>query len=491
MRTLKQHKILRERSRTARLVQAGIWLAFIVFVVIGGTIATQAISAANASATLTTAQVAKLEASTGVQLPVTHLAAATLPAPCVPGSGGGCGNDPANPTTSPALGKYYNNSNYINLLPAFRWTNGATSSLYVDLGSSIGGVDQIGPDAISTVASMIFLVAGFLWWILLEVLKFGLTANFLYTAGGSINAGFVSITNALGSAGLFVIFLLIAACIGLMMIMRGRMSHLVKMIMLFILPLATMMALANAAAPSHAGTAGPGPVGSPSWVALQGDAYVNTVVGYVNTGFNSVKAANPANLGTNSPTAANSVAPTCNAYTKTLYNQYEAYNLQANGGTAANPSSGASDMQSVQSISQLWDQAYLQFWQNAQFGEGEFATLPSCHVLENNNQTSSTTLPTPMPTRPMIQKSMAGQPASTLATTPTVPVAGSCAPAGPLSTPMPTVAPPPQARPAPVPIGGPRPITLTPWVSSSGTLSRVSPRPRAQKAAPKPTPALG
>jgi hypothetical protein len=305
------------------------------------------------------------------------------------------GNAPADSTTQPSLNGYYGSlpgsgkSGFINLLPAFRWT-GATGSLYVDLGTNpLDAGAIVGPSAISTLASMIFLISGYMWWFLLEVIKFGLTTDIITQAATSINSGFQAVTNALGSSGLIGLMILILAVVALQMVFRRRISHMVKLILGFLLPLAFLFSLSAAAAgqngatPDSKVTTSNGtalPTGSPAWVALEGNDYVNQVVSAVNTGFSNIGPTSTYNLGTNTATADNSPPPTCNSYITTLYNQYAAYNNAANAGNAP----GIADMGAVASISRLWQVAYLQYWQNAEFGEGEYATLPSCHVLEVN-----------------------------------------------------------------------------------------------------------
>jgi len=417
MRTLKKLLFIRERSRTTRLTQAGIWLAFLAFVAIGATISMQAQSQAAASHTVL---ISTPSHQSSPSLTKTSSAHSTNPATkAVSGNTPqgvdqpiplADGNTVANPTAQPAKGLtgppgyYYsdagNNSNFINLLPAFRWT-GATGSLYSNYGDNFLGGDVITASAITAIASIIFLLSSFIWWLLLEIIKFGLTANLVLDAAHAINGGFATLANTLGSSGIIWIMVLIAGGVGLKMLLKRRLSHVMSMALGFILPIAAVMALASFADPTGAclksnnsqacsgintnGTPssqagyGEGAKGSPAWLALQGDTYVNTLVGYVATGFTSLSATNPASLANGSSSTAASSAPTCNAYIGALYEQYNDFNNQANGPN--------SNMATIPTISYLWQSAYLNFWNQAQFGSSEYASLASCHVLEDNNNT--------------------------------------------------------------------------------------------------------
>jgi len=166
------------------------------------------------------------------------------------------------------------------------------------------------------------------------------------------------------------------------------------MVLVVIIPLATLFAMANAL--NRSNDPNVVPAGSPAWVALKGSSFVDTISGELATGFGAWSIG----AGTTSPSSSTAV-PSCAAYISALYDQYYAYsNKLVSSGAATNGvtdsawnsaigSQGGVQLKSASTtglttVSYLWQQAFLNNWIDAQYGSIQNGSSAACHQLESN-----------------------------------------------------------------------------------------------------------
>jgi hypothetical protein len=387
----------RERSRRVRILQLGIWLTFVASVVLMSVMSAKVMtpaagssSASSQAATVVTGTSGSGAANSASSAIPAHQAmsdyldgggtstltsASNCPSAALDAVGYSAGYGATVPPGCAGDGgtKYTTGANYINLLPAFRWANAI--SLYSNTGSN--PISSTVLVIMTAMAEIIFAFATWLWWLLLEVVKFGLTADLLKASAHAIDEGFASLAGALGSSGLLIIMAVVIGLIGVRAVLGGHLGKVFHIFLAFLIPLAVVEALASEVNPHAADKGYTSPAGAPAWIAEQGSNFLGTTVNAIAGGFQGLSGnvANPADPLSSVDGDANK-APNCNQYDNALYKQYDAYAATASSG-------GADEMSAVPSISYLWQDAFLNYWQEAQFGNDAYDSLGTCHLLDN------------------------------------------------------------------------------------------------------------
>lgn len=341
-------------------MQVTIWAAFFALVVPGAMLLSHVSGGAHAAGVVQTAH-----------------STSTAPGPGQP-LASGAHTGPG--SSGPALTKFgYGPKNAMTLLPAFRW-RGAAGQLF-----SKTGTFKVATSLLSAISGVVLEIAALVWWVLLEIMKFALSDSWLRDAAFPINRGFYQLSRALGGSGLFWVMAVCFAAGAMMVILRGRIHQVVTMFLAFAIPLAFVAALAGTIDPSQTKAHyGIGPKGSPSWIALTGTGFVHQAVTDLTKGVDlaTFGTATPkvtkivsAGAGTLSNLDVNK-APNCQLYDEVLYNQYDAY---------AAETKNLGNYESLGTLSRLWQAGFMNYWQQAQFGTGPYASLPACHLLDANS----------------------------------------------------------------------------------------------------------
>lgn len=246
-------------------------------------------------------------------------------------------------------------SDAASFLPAWRWDS-------VDLQGNFGFkaiADNPYSAIMSIIAGFIFLMAWLVWKVIVELLRFGMTADVITKLADTINSGFAAIAKPLNGP----IRMLLALPLLAFLVRKAAkidVTSMVRAVAWFVLPLAALSVMTANSAGS--GTA----VGSPAWFGTKGVEFTNDVGGLVGTislpgSDASVWAATP--------------GPSCQAYVQALYDTYA---VKAQGGDRL-----------LQGVSQLWERGFASNWYAAQFGEGAGPRV-GCVWLDARNNISPT-----------------------------------------------------------------------------------------------------
>ena len=290
--------------------------------------------------------------------------------------------------------RYQEDGSEINLLPAWRWKG--DTSLYSNYGSKDG---LTGKPVMSVLASMMFSLASFIWGILLEVVKIGLSYNMVDTAARAINAGFIGLTNTLQSSGLVWVLFLMAAVVAAKAVLKGDILRVAGVLIAIVIPVAATHALADNAADGIETSKADyrAPKGSPAWIAGKGVGYVTEIGTFLGSGFGLTTTIGGAPEAADA--AANAANPNCVNYINTLYDQYSGYLRDgaafdqadptgATGGAAPQTNYDIGNMNSLKTVSYLWQRSFLANWEQAQFNDPAYGSRMSCHFLERANDVS-------------------------------------------------------------------------------------------------------
>lgn len=254
----------------------------------------------------------------------------------------------------------------INYLPAWRWSNFELDvSSESDFLSAQGALRSVG----SSFASLFFMFASLIWTVLLGLIKFGLTADFLTGAAPMINTGIATLASKLaillGVVWAFVLFRMIKQ------IMAGHVQKAVVGMLMFSVAMGAIFAMGNASE------------GGPS-INKAGTLpnYAQTAISTLDKSANSIGSA----FGVAGDYSAVSGGPqgtdslSCQRYVDKLHERYAANNV----------SNTASNTASLATISKLWESTFLSSWTTAQFGtpnpgQLDFGARVACRQLDNQS----------------------------------------------------------------------------------------------------------
>lgn len=386
---------LRPASPRLFAIKALIWLAAAVIVVVGVQVAGIGFGSGPGAAPTVTA------ASAAVPAVVTNQPSAAQ-APPLGNSGGGWDFAPITNATC-ATGATYceygqpikynkvtgqfdvspenedNLSKAVNLLPAWRW--GGSVQMYSNEGISDWLFNSVANAILPAVATICFTTASWIWQLLLAIIAWGLSADVIGTLGDAINGAFAGLANNLNGAGLWGIIGFGVLFIVLRMLLKGQVTRILSVVLMFLIPTATMWALA--AMVNNSPSSGPGSgtqaAGTPAWVASVGTNLLQETsqsltqpIGTLAGGSGSAAAI---------AQEENKVTPNCAQYDAALYAYYD---------SLAGQSGSASGMSALDDVSYLWQSAFETDWEIAQFGTTTGGARLVCHQLERNANVPAT-----------------------------------------------------------------------------------------------------
>lgn len=260
------------------------------------------------------------------------------------------------------------------LLPAYRWSSAL--ALPSDL-----GVAELGPGGFLTqIASMLFTIAGLVWWLLLMLMKLSLSMDLVTTFAGSINTVFASMYDGMFSSGLVWIIAVAAFLAAAMAAARGKLNEGIKTVVSCLLVLGLLQSLGSAAAADTTSAAGDNASttytaakGTPAWLALQGNMYANDISSQLYTVFGATASiTNGATSGSAGLSDEGSGGATCAYYMQRLY---ATYNDQASSSQAA---------PALTMVSFLWQRSVYDNYTQAAFAVNPDGARIACHQLENS-----------------------------------------------------------------------------------------------------------
>lgn len=229
-----------------------------------------------------------------------------------------------------------------NCLPAYRW-NG-NMSFHVNQGDSLTGAAK---SAMDTVGGVFWAISGFMWSILLDVVRWATTTDLLSGGAKDVNGVAANVGNAVLSSGAIPsLILLIAVIVAVVAFLRRGIKGLSHVLISCIF-LGGAFATTAAAATNSAG--------SPLWftnLVSQDTGYLAGAIGTI-----APKTTPPGSTASN---------PNCQTYVNAL--------------TKADASGGIGP-----ALSSLWLQSYAYPWATAQFGSTKAAQRVYCHWLEWTN----------------------------------------------------------------------------------------------------------
>lgn len=254
-------------------------------------------------------------------------------------------------------------------LPAWRWDR---IDLYTNFGGITEGLSNAPAAILSTIAGLLFTMAGIVWMALRELLAFGLTASPVEAAAHTINQAFASLAGPLAGNSVLLLIAVPALLVIARQALKSNVQGVIRGILIFAIPLALLQGVMSAAAadsnsdtPGQEASARDLPVGSPAWFGVQGISFVDSIGGVI-TGVN-VNAFN-SNVWADSP------EPACQTYSDALYDRY---------------SNTASADSSLIAVSRLWERGFADNWAAAMFGES-YGKRVGCMYLEHTNNVPPT-----------------------------------------------------------------------------------------------------
>lgn len=273
------------------------------------------------------------------------------------------------------------------LLPAWRWSS--STGLYSSL-----GVGDVFANIMGIVADLCFLLASWLWLLLLFMINWALNMNLVDQAASTINSAFSALASHMqfnGPVPWIAIF--VGGLAVIRALLKGAVGKVFRTVLVVVIPLSTLWALSAGLTTSSSGEI---PKGSPAWLAQTGSHYVNVIAGEMATGFGTVSS------GSSQLASNNGVTPSCASYLAALYDQYYAYSSEAaksvstSTSTLTDQSAWANSQQNLAAqlhnasnygmtaVSGLWEQAYLTNWIDAQYGSLASGNEMYCHQLDNS-----------------------------------------------------------------------------------------------------------
>jgi hypothetical protein len=276
------------------------------------------------------------------------------------------------------------------LLPAYRWWS---SAILLNTAPGDDPGNAVFMEVFDFLGSIIFGLAGLLWFLLLEIIKYALDLSLISAAGATINQGFAWLSANLTASGVLFLVLLVAFVIAFRIFLRGGLGKLISLLLIVVIPIATMWTLADIINSNPSGSGNATPVGTPAWLAVQGTSIIDQVAGTIATGFGTLIPSQQVSADT---------SLNCAAYTDALYGEYNTYSNQSDlppdAGDApdASAQSSSSDQPvlnqagtvALAAASEIWQQAYLNDWVSAQYGSSTQGQDTYCRQLEYSSNIS-------------------------------------------------------------------------------------------------------
>lgn len=378
----------RTLSRAKRnLLRTGVWVLFALLLVGGFSVANRGVTQAPQAASV--AQIAYAGGS-AVQS-VSGLASKTA-------SEEGATGTVCNSACLTLASRYQGHE--IDLLPAYRWKQANSMT------NTYGASDAVnGNSFYSGIAQLLFMLAGFVWWLLLELIRLALQLDPLFSnsVGKEVNNLFYGISSGI-SAG-FVWFACVATVLVAMVTpLRSKGApSIMSVVVMVMLPLGTLWAMTTAADPTKDVIG----VGSPVWFGRQGVMMIDQTTGFASDVMSNAMGATK--LRSVEGSGPESAVPNCTAYNSALKNTFQA----AWETDAARPNEDAaakktvldspvtpdpvSNLRGAQhtgagtlvSLSNLWESAYVPQYIAAEFGGQKPGWNIYCHYMERDTGTSS------------------------------------------------------------------------------------------------------
>lgn len=378
-----QHRTFSKARRN--LLRAGVWAMFALVLVGGFSVANRGVTQAPQSPT------AARVAYTGgpVAGSVTAVASETSATPPVVECNDAC----------MVLASRYQ-GHEIDLLPAYRWKQANSMT------NTYGTKDAVnGNTFYSGIAQLLFMFAGFIWFLLLELIRLALQLDPLFSnsVGKEVNNLFYGISSGV-TAG-FVWFACVATVLVAMITpLRSKGApSIMSVIVMVMLPLGTLWAMTTASDPTIKEIG----VGSPVWFGRQGVMMIDQTTGFASDVMSNAMGA--AKLQSIDGAGGGAAVPNCAAYNGALKSSFK----QAWDTDAARPNKDAaakeaklvspvaanpvSDLQGAQhtgagtliSLSNLWESAYVPQYIAAEFGGARGGWDIYCHYMERDTGTSA------------------------------------------------------------------------------------------------------
>lgn len=286
----------------------------------------------------------------------------------------------------------------VDLLPAYRWkqSNSMTNTY---------GVEDVDGVFFSSIAQLLFMLAGFVWWLLLELIRLALQLDPLFSnsVGKEVNNLFYGISSGV-TAG-FVWFACVATVLVAMITpLRSKGApSIMSVVVMVMLPLGTLWAMTTAADPTKDVIG----VGSPVWFGRQGVMMIDQTTGFASDVMSDAMGATK--MKSIQGAGASGNGPSCAAYNSALKNAFQA----AWATDAARPNEDAaakktvldspvtpdpvSNLRGAQhtgagtlvSLSNLWESAYVPQYIEAEFGGEKAGWDIYCHYMERDTGTSA------------------------------------------------------------------------------------------------------
>lgn len=265
----------------------------------------------------------------------------------------------------------------VDFLPAWRWGD---SEWTLDVSSDGGFMSAEGSmrSLLSTMASTGFLISSGLWSVLLNILRFGMSANFVSDTGMAqvINTGFASLSSSMiYLLGFFWVLLMIKA---IREFMRGHVTQAIKSAAVFTLAMGGLFAMGNA---SQAAGDNPDAPGTMPWLATTISNKVDVTAGQIASGF-GITQNSTAQVVKNLNQGGDILA--CENYMNSLHQRYVSLTSDGKGAPEA-----------LVIASKLWETTYFNSWTIAQFGQPrngwDLGGRVACRQVEymRNNKDSS------------------------------------------------------------------------------------------------------
>lgn len=254
-----------------------------------------------------------------------------------------------------------------DLLPAWRWGDGAATGFYTNYTSDWqAAIKEVQYPITNGIGTLMFSIASMLWSLVLWLVWTAITTDLLSDAIRPINRGYRALGNALTNGFVVAIVVILGVIWAAWQGLKGGLGALARGVVATLLPIGLMLAMLTAAA-RPAGMGGDlgesdARVGSPGWIAVEGSEISTSLASGLAAGFVNSEALNHAD---------DPDVLSCVRYRGALHYWFDQ--------TVA----GAWWKDLVRAVSLVWEESYLVAWRDAQFGRTGATTF-------NDEDSSST-----------------------------------------------------------------------------------------------------
>jgi hypothetical protein len=275
-------------------------------------------------------------------------------------------------------------SDQMDLVPAWRWRDDT------DLFASYGTFD-LADKAGTSLAEMLFGIAGVMWFFVLGALRLALGFDLLAVVGSSgdfVNKTFKTLSDSLVSSGLVVMVIIGALFFAIKAVLKGDIAGAVSTVVAALIPIAVLFAMTNASAE----TASVDTVGSPAYFASKGLTLVDGVAGGIGEALSDQRASLTTGAGDYEK-----LSPSCVAYNDALLSAFRQGTQQVTPQSSSTSGDeartkrerafAALSKESLLTVSALWERAYVSNWLIAQYNGAQPGGRIWCHHFEANANT--------------------------------------------------------------------------------------------------------